>query len=123
MGQAFDPDHPAPDEGMGKKGEEAFKWYMKAAEAGFPAGQDGVGKCYEKGIGVKKDLAKAIEWYEKAGAAGYSSSLFSLGNIYLESEKPVKNETRAMEYFCQGRGSGAHCRHDDGSDATQREQA
>ncbi|NLA91098.1 MAG: sel1 repeat family protein, partial [Synergistaceae bacterium] len=59
LGQAFDPEHPAPDQGMGKSGEKAFEWYMKAAEGGYPAAQYYVGRCYEKGVGTETDIARA----------------------------------------------------------------
>ena len=44
----------------------AFKWFMKAANEDQPYAMLEVAKCYELGIGTKKNIAKAIEYYEYA---------------------------------------------------------
>ena len=46
--------------------EEAFKWYLKAAEQGHPDAQDRLAKCYYKGDGIAKDTKKAAAWFLKA---------------------------------------------------------
>lgn len=42
------------------------RWYRKAAEQGDSKGQNGLGRCYEHGLGVPKDLAAAAQWYRIA---------------------------------------------------------
>jgi TPR repeat protein len=36
--------------------------YKKSANQKNPAAQNTLGKCYEKGIGVKKNLKQAVFW-------------------------------------------------------------
>ncbi len=46
--------------------EEAFQWYKEAADDGEPEASFCVGKAYELGLGVEKNIHKALEWYEKS---------------------------------------------------------
>ena len=48
----------------------AFRLYLKAAEAGFSASQFNVGTCYDMGWGVGKNQEEALKWYRKASAQG-----------------------------------------------------
>ena len=41
---------------------QAFYWCLKAAKQGFKLAQLSVAEMYEKGVGVKKDLAEAAYW-------------------------------------------------------------
>ncbi len=45
-------------------------WLRKSAEQGLARAQGNLGKIYEEGKGVTKNLATAAEWYEKAAAQG-----------------------------------------------------
>jgi len=54
--------------------KKAFNHYSFAARAGLVVGEHGVGRCYEQGIGVTKDLKAAKLWYGKAAAKGFSPS-------------------------------------------------
>lgn len=56
-------------EGDMQDDEEAFKYYLKASEAGFRPSMKYVSEFYEYGVGVEKDLEEAEYWmrkYEKA---------------------------------------------------------
>jgi len=44
---------------------ERFSYYKKAADSGYRDAYFEVGRRYEEGIGVSKDVEKAIEWYKK----------------------------------------------------------
>ena len=52
---------------MQKDGEQAVKWFTRAAEQGLAGSQTTLAMMYEEGRGVEKDLDKAKEWYAKAG--------------------------------------------------------
>jgi TPR repeat protein len=45
---------------------KARYWYTKAAKLGLAPAQLALGKLYDKGEGVAKDLAAAQHWYEVA---------------------------------------------------------
>ena len=48
----------------------ATKRHRKAATQGVTKSQFALGLIYEKGKGVKKDLAEAAKWYGEAAAQG-----------------------------------------------------
>ena len=50
--------------------DKAFRWYLKAANAGHPGAEFSLGWMYENGRGVAKDLEKAERWYRKAADHG-----------------------------------------------------
>ena len=45
---------------------EALKWYGKAASKKNADAMEAIGRMYEKGRGVEKDIEYAEEWYRKA---------------------------------------------------------
>lgn len=57
---------------------EAFKLYLKSAEAGDINSQYQVGQMYRTGQGAVKDSAKARYWFEKAAQHGQSLARLAL---------------------------------------------
>ena len=58
------------DSGKQQNLTEAVNCFMQAAEAKCEHSQDAMlelGKCYEKGLGVKRDLENAKYWYTRSG--------------------------------------------------------
>lgn len=55
-------------QGIERNYTEAAKWYQRAADQGFSPAQRMLGKMYENGHGVDKDIYTAIMWFKKAGA-------------------------------------------------------
>ena len=51
---------------------KALELYMKAAEQGYPMAQFFIGRMYENGWGVNKDIKEANKWYEKAARQNVS---------------------------------------------------
>ena len=52
--------------------EEAFRWYLKAAELGNAAAQTNVGFMYKRGQGVERNFERGCHWDSRA-AASYRS--------------------------------------------------
>lgn len=69
-------------DGFPENEEEAFKWYLKAAEQGHANAQHQIGWRYLYGRGVSKDLTKAELWFLKCAAQGKDISYTYLGTIY-----------------------------------------
>lgn len=44
--------------------KESFLSYLSSAEKGDSSGQNGLGTCYEQGIGTEKNLNKAFDYYQ-----------------------------------------------------------
>lgn len=73
MGIIYDNGH-----GVTADAEQAFKWYMMAAEQGFPIVQHQVAFKYLHGIGVEQNYNEAAKWWELAANAGLADSQFNL---------------------------------------------
>ena len=60
------------------KQQEAAEQYREAAEMGNVKAQFKLAWCYEKGVGVKKDMEAAVRWYRKAAAQGDAAAQTAL---------------------------------------------
>ncbi|CAG8504534.1 18966_t:CDS:1, partial [Racocetra persica] len=52
--------------------QAAFASYQKAADNGDPIGQYFLGKCFQNGNGVTKNVSRAMMYYKLAASSGYS---------------------------------------------------
>jgi TPR repeat protein len=64
-----------------KQSLKAAKWYRKAANQGEAKSQFTLGMIYEKGKGVKKDVAEAAKWYGKAAKQGNADAVHKLHKL------------------------------------------
>jgi hypothetical protein len=55
--------------------------YERAAAGGYASAQYALGRMYENGVGVPKDLARAIEYYKKAAGQGYPNANVALDRL------------------------------------------
>lgn len=60
---------------------EAAKWYRKAAEQNHSDGLFNLGRAYENGIGLSKDVGQARTNYQKAAAAGSRDAQQALAGL------------------------------------------
>lgn len=70
-----------------KKYEEAFAYFLQAAQAGCSAAQNGLGLYYKQGYGIDKDQQQAFEWCYKAAKQNNKEGKYNLGLIYLSGIK------------------------------------
>jgi hypothetical protein len=68
-------------EGIAQDDKEAFIWYKKAADQGYPYAQYQVGNFYKEGRGVDQDLNEACIWYKKAADQGHRPSQIKLQEL------------------------------------------
>ncbi|MBR3056611.1 MAG: sel1 repeat family protein [Clostridiales bacterium] len=61
---------------------KSFRLYQEAAETGQPFACFSVGRCYEEGRVVEKDLEKAYEWYQKGATGGDVNAWVALGRMF-----------------------------------------
>lgn len=59
----------------------AFKYYEHAAKLGYEKAQYKLGECYQKGIGIEKDLSEAESWYMKAYDQGNKEAEIALESL------------------------------------------
>ena len=69
---------------------EAARWYLKAAEQGYPAAQNNLGTMYAKGQGVRQDYTQAVQWCRRAAEQGHAGAQFNLGVMYAEDAACAK---------------------------------
>ena len=66
------------DEG---KFDEAFRYYLLAADQGHTVGENNLGCCYKNGEGTDVDLGKARYWFERAAAKGYQLAVKAIADF------------------------------------------
>ncbi|WP_083900616.1 SEL1-like repeat protein [Thiolinea disciformis] len=59
---------------------QSIQWQEKAAKAGLPEAQYGLGVLYANGEYVKADASKATYWFEQAAQGGHEMAKLALGN-------------------------------------------
>ena len=82
-----------------KNYSQAVPKLKAAAEKGHKKAQYRLGRCYEKGRGVEKDVAVAFQWYTKSAVQDYAKGQYALGNCYKEGLGTAKDHKKAFEYF------------------------
>ena len=79
--------------------ENAFHWYLKAAQHGHVAAMREVGNAYLYEYGVSLNLEQAQIWLNKAAKQDDSIAAFSLGYMYLDGKGRDKDIGSAINWF------------------------
>ena len=86
-------------EGVVKNKEEAFKWFMKAAEQGDAEAQYTVGAMYNTGEGVVKNKEEGFKWLMKAAEEGDKNAQFNVGKMFDTGEGAAQNKEEAFKWY------------------------
>ena len=106
-------------DGVPKDLAEALNWYRKAAEQGHaeaqkklrvnelllnaqkgdPQAQLELGKAYETGDGVPKDISEALNWYRKAAEGEHAEAQYYLGYCFEYGRGISQNFTDAVNCY------------------------
>lgn len=81
------------------EGEEAIKWFLKAAEKGHAQAQCCVAMCYDFGNDVAEDKNEAFKWYQKSASQGFADAQFHLGYCYKNGLGVVKDDIQAYKWY------------------------
>lgn len=82
-----------------RKNEEGFYWIKKSAGTGTPRATILLAKCYEKGIGVQKNLREAFELYKSAAEKGDAIAQYKLGECYEYGKGCSENISLAIDWY------------------------
>ena len=83
-----------------KDGNEAVRWYWKAAEQDDLQSIYALGEFYMWGsYGLEKNTEKAVQMWHKAAETGDVIAQHSLGNLYLEGLYVVQNREEAIKWY------------------------
>jgi hypothetical protein len=94
------------DVGVPQSQEQAFAWWLKAAEKGQPYAQFNVAVAYERGQGVAQNYSEATNWYSRTSPPMDSLSLFNLGQLYFSGRGVVKDYEKATALWKEARQRG-----------------
>lgn len=85
--------------------EKAFGYFKNAADLGWYS--EGMGICYEMGIGVEKNETEALKRYMEAADFGNLASLYHIGLCYYKGVGMKKNHGEAFRYFLDAANKGS----------------
>jgi TPR repeat protein len=77
----------------------AVKLYSEAASEGLPSAMYRVGRSFDKGRGVSKDLLEAAKWYGRATEANYPPAMAALGTMHEFGEGAAPNLAEALRLY------------------------
>ena len=93
------PDLAAADAGSASTASHDFLEIKELAERGDVEAQNSLGKCYDRGDGVGKDLAEAVRWFRKAAEQGNAKAQFNLGLSYAQGDGVGKDLVEAARWY------------------------
>ena len=82
--------------------KEAFDWFVKSAEQGYPNAMYQIGIMQRDGIGTARDYSKAAESFGKAAESGFLPSVILLADIYFQGRLVPRDEGKAFELYLKG---------------------
>lgn len=83
--------------------EKAFSYFKKAAEA--ECYNEGLGICYEMGIGVEDNETEAFKYYTLAAGSGNVMSMYRTELCYYNGVGVKQNYTEAYRWFNDAAGN------------------
>lgn len=86
--------------------EAAASFLRRAAQKGVSPAQYELGKLYERGQGVDKDLIEARSLIQKAAEAGHVSAMYDYALFLAEGEGGAQSEPDAVSWFEQAAEHG-----------------
>lgn len=91
--------------GVAQNNDQAFYYFLKAANEGDPFAQNEVAYLYAAGKGTSQNFNKAFVYYQKAANQNLASAQFNLGLFYLHGLGTAENKTQGLEWI---KKSAAH---------------
>ncbi|KXF76237.1 hypothetical protein ATN84_15205 [Paramesorhizobium deserti] len=80
--------------------DEAFPWFMKAAEAKLADGEYAVSQIYANGtLKIPRDDEKAREYLERAARQGYDTAQLDLASWYIEGRGGPRDYTAGFRWM------------------------
>lgn len=78
--------------------EKAVELYRKSSDLENAKGQTGLGRMYEKGLGVNQDYREAVKWYRKAAEKGDALGQANLGYMYIAGYGVAQDYQEALKW-------------------------
>lgn len=84
----------------------ASPWEKKLAEQGFPNCMYTLGKMYELGRGVPKDVETGVRWIKASAEKGFVTAQGNLGVMYYMGMNVAKDEKLGIEWISKAAEQG-----------------
>lgn len=84
--------------------DKAFAYFQKALEQDIIA--EGLGVCYEYGIGVDYNIGDAFKYYEIAASRNIVGAMYRLGNCYLNGNGTKEQPDQAFQWYINAAQQG-----------------
>ena len=85
--------------GVEKNLEEAFKYYLAAAEKRHSVAANWIGWCYQNGLGVKPDDSKALMWYNIGAELGNKNAQANAAFFYETGKGTAIDLNKAVDLY------------------------
>ena len=79
--------------------KKLYKLVLPRAKQGDIPSQFNLGKMYQQGLGISKDLQKAAKWYRLAAEQDHPEAQFNLGGMYYQGLNFPKNYQKAAKWY------------------------
>ncbi|WP_188360673.1 tetratricopeptide repeat protein [Flavobacterium orientale] len=80
---------------------DALKWFKKGADKGSAFSMYCLGRFYEEGIDVEKNVETAMQWYQKAALKGDPNAIKSLAVLLFHQNSGNKEAGRWMKILTE----------------------
>ncbi|MFT9015985.1 MAG: tetratricopeptide repeat protein [Acetobacter sp.] len=77
----------------------AFDMFMIAAQSGQPRALNMLGRAYERGWGVERNVARALDYFAAAAQGGDGWAEFNMADLYLAGEGVPRHVGRAYAHY------------------------
>ena len=78
--------------------QDAVQWMRRSAQSKFPDAQFALGKLYENGELLPRDLSAAIDWYKRAAEQDHLDAQLELAAGYMLGRGTAKNLSQAAAW-------------------------
>ncbi len=92
--------------GCNQNVNEGIHLIEELAEQGFAKAQFKLGRYYELGEGVPKDIEKAISWYTNAAEQGDIKALYNLSMLWFNGQNVPQDYEKVVEWLTKAANQG-----------------
>lgn len=77
----------------------AFRYLRQAASQGHTEAQYQLSICYDRGIGVRRNMTEAAKWCQMAAFGGHAKAQSEIGYCYESGQGVVRNIKEAVSWY------------------------
>jgi uncharacterized protein len=86
--------------------QQAYQWFLRAAEQGHPGAQKSLGDLYAWGVGITRNYAISDEWYFRAAEQGHPDAQYQLGFSLKLGYGVNRDDTQSFNWFLRAAKQG-----------------